>query len=203
MYTYFGLQTERVFMTKQIIICVSGEGSNAKRLCEYFSDTSKPISIFKILSTKHNPTLQKVAHRCDTYFQHIGKKNMFWKVLINASKTSDLIVLAGFLWVVPGEVIFAIKNNMCRIMNIHPGPLPETEALYGNAVHHFSITSGSFQVYHTFHWVEKKLDGGLVIENHSVHFKKGDPRTIEILSNKIKASEHKYLGPCIERLLLI
>ena len=109
---------------KKIVIFASGSGSNAQRIYEYFSE-NKNIEISLILS--NNPkagVLERAKKMSIPYivFDRICfyKSSYIHTILKNIQP--DLIVLAGFLWKFPEEIINNFQN---KIINIHPSVLPK------------------------------------------------------------------------------
>ncbi len=123
-------------MKKRIAIFASGSGSNAQKLMEHFK-RSTDIEISLVLT---NNADAYVLQRADNFEipSHIFDKNEFYKTdeVIDLLKNLDIdfIVLAGFLWLIPKNLIEAYPG---RIVNIHPAILPKFggKGMYGDNVH--------------------------------------------------------------------
>lgn len=90
------------------------------------------------------------------------------EVLSRLSEISpDLIVLAGFLWLIPEKMVNAFPN---RIVNIHPALLPDYggKGMYGDRVHQAVIDNGETESGITIHYVNEKYDEGNVIFQENV-----------------------------------
>ena len=130
-------------MMKRLAIFASGNGSNAQAIAEYFSE-SNDARIVLILSNREDAfvlqrasTLNipvKVFNRVDFY-----KTEVITRFLID--QQIDMIVLAGFLWLLPSSLIDAFPD---RIVNIHPALLPKFggKGMYGSKVHTAVIEAG-------------------------------------------------------------
>lgn len=110
----------------------------------------------------------------------------------------DLIVLAGFLWKVPANLVQAFPN---RIINIHPALLPKYggKGMYGHFVHEAVISAGEKESGITIHYVNEKYDDGEAILQERCEVLPND--TPETLALKIQALEHQWYPAIVERLL--
>ena len=115
---------------KRIAIFASGSGSNAENIATYFEFNSD-VEISIILSNKNNAFVLKRANKLNIPSQSFNRNDFYeTDTIINLLKTKqiDLVVLAGFLWLVPNSLIEAYPN---AIVNIHPALLPN----YGGKGH--------------------------------------------------------------------
>lgn len=112
-----------------------------------------------------------------------------------ATHAIDLVVLAGYLKIIPPAVIRQFQG---RIINIHPGLLPDFggPGMYGARVHAAVIGSGATMTGVTVHFVDDKLDHGPVIAQWRVRVRKGD--TAESLANRVLAVEHVVYPRVVE-----
>ena len=108
----------------------------------------------------------------------------------------ELIVLAGWLLVVPASFIGEFEN---RIINIHPSLIPAFCGMgyYGIKVHKAAIDYGVKVSGATVHFVEADVDGGAIIMQRTVAVEEGD--TPEILQARILKVEHEMLPLCVKR----
>lgn len=185
---------------KNIAIFASGEGTNAQSLIDYFKDSDK-IKVALIISNKSTANVlnraknEKIAslviEREDFY-----KSDRIIELLQNAK--IDLIVLAGFLWMIPENLIRAFPN---RIVNIHPSLLPKFggKGMYGSNVHKAVIDAGEKESGISIHFVNEKYDEGKIISQHTCVVSENE--TIESLARKIHQLEYKHLPKTIEVLL--
>ncbi len=116
------------------------------------------------------------------------------KTLKNAGV--ELIVLAGWLLVVPASFIKDFEN---RIINIHPSLIPAFCGMgyYGLRVHQAAIDYGVKLSGATVHFVEADVDGGAIIMQRAVAVENGD--TPESLQARILTVEHEMLPLCVKR----
>ena len=110
----------------------------------------------------------------------------------------DLVVLAGFLWLIPEDLIRIFPE---RIINIHPALLPKYggKGMYGRHVHEAVIASGDRESGISIHYVNEVYDEGRIIFQEKCEVKPGD--TPELLAQRIHRLEHKHYPLVIEKLL--
>ena len=109
----------------------------------------------------------------------------------------ELIVLAGWLLVVPGGFIGEFEN---KIINIHPSLIPAFCGMgyYGLKVHQAAIDYGVKLSGATVHFVEADVDGGAIIMQRAVAVENGDKP--EDLQARILKVEHEMLPLCVKLL---
>lgn len=110
----------------------------------------------------------------------------------------DLIVLAGFLWLVPAEIVEAFP---VKIINIHPALLPKYggKGMHGHHVHEAVVANGEKQSGLTIHFVNNEYDKGNFILQAFCPLQPND--NAEKLAARILKLEHFYLPRAIEQLL--
>ena len=184
---------------KKIAIFISGTGSNAKKIIRYFKPSSS-IKVSLIVSGLEESPLLPYAKERGIEVKKINKA-----FLSNINKMSfllkkiDLIVLAGFLWLIPHDLVRLFNK---RIINIHPALLPKYggTGMYGMNVHRAVFENKDEFSGITIHYVNKKYDKGEVIFQKKCavsHLK--SPAEIQ---KKVLELEHRYYSKIIERLLL-
>ncbi|HSH64568.1 MAG TPA: formyltransferase family protein [Bacteroidia bacterium] len=109
---------------KQIAIFASGEGTNAQNLIDYFQK-SEQVNIALIVSNKSTANVLNRAKKAGIPTLLISRTDFYdsdttIQTLQNAK--IDFIVLAGFLWMIPANLIHAFPK---KIINIHPALLPK------------------------------------------------------------------------------
>lgn len=184
---------------RNIAILASGSGTNAENIIKHFS-TKENVRISLVLSNKRHAMVLKRAEALEiraVFFDH----NEFYtsgKVLrYLALYKIDFIVLAGFLWLVPENII---KSFPDRIINIHPALLPDYggKGMYGEAVHKAVIASKDKQSGITIHYVNSHYDEGDIIFQARCNV---DPdETPESLARKIHELEYAHYPRIIEEL---
>lgn len=110
----------------------------------------------------------------------------------------DLVVLAGFMWLVPKNILAAFPKG---VVNIHPALLPKYggKGMYGNHVHDAVISAGELTSGITIHFVNEIYDDGLVIFQKELEVDITD--TPDSLTSKIHQLEYEYYPKVIEDLL--
>ena len=113
-------------------------------------------------------------------------------------KRIDLIVLAGFLWMIPS---YLIKDFQNKIINIHPALLPKFggKGMYGRKVHEAVIENKEQESGITIHYVDEHYDTGRIISQKKCVVESKD--TAEIVAGKVQALEHEFYPKVIEQLL--
>jgi phosphoribosylglycinamide formyltransferase-1 len=110
----------------------------------------------------------------------------------------DLIVLAGFMWLIPERLIHAYPK---RMVNIHPALLPKFggEGMYGQKVHEAVLQSGDAETGISVHYINKNFDEGEIIYQSRCPVDKNDDA--EKLAYKVHQLEHLHYPKIIEELL--
>ncbi|HMC00871.1 MAG TPA: phosphoribosylglycinamide formyltransferase [Flavobacteriaceae bacterium] len=149
---------------KRIVIFASGSGTNAENLIKFFYHRDN-VSVVHVLT--NNPRA-KVLQRC----ANLGVKTTVFnktdfietqKVLaFLKSLNLDLIVLAGFLWKIPENILKEFPN---KIINIHPSLLPKYggKGMYGKYVHEAVLKNKELRTGITVHYVNENYDDGAII----------------------------------------
>jgi phosphoribosylglycinamide formyltransferase 1 len=186
---------------KNIVIFASGSGSNAQRLLEHF-ENHPSIRVAALFS--NNPKAYALK-RAETY--HVPallfSRDEFYnsaKVLEQVKQFNpDLIVLAGFLWLVPQSLLHAFPD---KIINIHPALLPKYggKGMHGLHVHAAVLEAGEDQSGITIHRINEEYDKGEFILQECCPVYSED--TPEELASRVLQLEHKYLPLIVEKLLL-
>ncbi|MCL2131063.1 MAG: phosphoribosylglycinamide formyltransferase, partial [Lentimicrobiaceae bacterium] len=118
---------------KNLALFASGNGSNVQRIAEYFSD-NKNICIKLIVCNNPQAYVLERAKNLKINAVLISDKERFYHsdelLQILRQNRIDLLVLAGFLWLIPDYIIAAYPD---KIMNIHPALLPKYggKGMYG------------------------------------------------------------------------
>lgn len=185
---------------KHIAIFASGAGSNAQKIIDHFRDSSL-AKVTLILSNKAEAGIFKIAEKEQIPAILIDKEQFFRgdtyiKLLEEAG--TDLVVLAGFLWKVPANLVTAFPN---RIINIHPALLPKFggRGMYGHFVHEAVLAAGEKESGITIHYVNEKYDdGGVILQEKCIITEEDTP---DSLARKVQVLEHKWFPLIVERLL--
>jgi len=185
---------------KRIAIFASGSGSNAENIANYFKSNPE-IEISIILSNKKDAFVLERADKLNIPSQVFTRKDFYeTNNIIDLLKTKeiDLVVLAGFMWLVPESLIKAFPN---AILNIHPALLPNYggKGMYGMHVHNAVINSGDKESGITIHVVNEKYDDGETVLQETCKIEAND--TPEDLANKIHELEYKHFPRTVENYL--
>ncbi len=180
-----------------LAIFASGAGSNALKLIERFA-SHEHIHIRMIVCNKPGAGVLEIADA--NGIPHILIQKDRWNNgdhYISTLQENDVthIILAGFLWKVPGGVIKAYRG---KILNIHPALLPKYggKGMYGNHVHEAVIAAGDSESGITIHEVDEIYDHGKVVFQKTCDVDQSD--TAEMLAKKVHALEHRYFGEVVE-----
>ncbi|TCD29123.1 phosphoribosylglycinamide formyltransferase [Pedobacter psychrodurus] len=187
-------------MKKRIAIFASGSGSNAQKLMEHFK-RSNEIEISLVLT---NNADAYVLQRADNFEipTHIFDKNEFYKTdeVIDLLKNLeiDFVVLAGFLWLIPKNLIHAYPG---RIVNIHPAILPKFggKGMYGDHVHNAVMAAGETEGGITIHYVNENYDEGEYIYQAKYRIDKSD--NLEMVKFKGQQLEHQHYPRVVETIV--
>ena len=184
-------------MKKRIAIFASGSGSNAQKLMELYKRHPE-VEIALVLT--NNPDAF-VLQRADNFEipSHIFDRNEFYHTgqVIDLLKNLDidLIVLAGFLWLIPKNLIAEYPG---RIINIHPALLPKFggKGMYGDHVHNAVLEAGETEGGITIHYVNEHYDEGEFIYQGKYKIEKGD--NLEMIKFKGQQLEHLHYPRIID-----
>jgi phosphoribosylglycinamide formyltransferase-1 len=187
-------------MKKRIAIFASGSGSNAQKLMEHFK-RSPEVEIALVLT--NNPDAY-VLQRADNFEipSHIFDRNEFYHTdhVIDLLKNLevDLIVLAGFLWLIPKKLIHEYPG---RIINIHPAILPKFggKGMYGDHVHQAVMEANETEGGITIHYVNENYDEGEYIYQAKYRIDKDD--NLELIKFKGQQLEHQHYPRIVETII--
>ncbi|MDB5111169.1 MAG: purN [Mucilaginibacter sp.] len=187
-------------MKKRIAIFASGSGSNAQKIMEHFKRNDEAEVV---LVLTNNPQAY-VLQRADNFEipAHIFTRHEFYETdeVIRILKTLqvDLIVLAGFLWLVPLTLLKSFPN---KIINLHPALLPKYggKGMYGDHVHQAILANKEEESGITIHFVNEQFDEGEIIHQSKFKIEPGD--TLEMVKFKGQQLEHQHFPKVIESLL--
>ncbi len=186
-------------MHKNIAIFASGQGTNAANIIDYFKNTKFKVRV--ILTNNPNAGVVNIAKDNSIPIIVFNKKlfedaEKFLKIL--QAYNLDLLVLAGFLWLIPPFLIKKYKN---RIINIHPALLPRYggKGMYGMRVHEAVKSSGDTKTGITIHFVNENYDEGNIIFQKEIDIDSSD--SPEDIAQNIHKLEYKYFPMVIEKIL--
>ena len=184
----------------KILVCVSGGGTNLQAIIDgIHNGTIENTQIVKVIS--NNPGAYALERAAKAGIEGVcvspksfENRDAFHKALMEEVEKSkpDLIVLAGFLVVIPEEMIRCYKN---RIINIHPSLIPSFcgTGYYGLKVHEGVLSRGVKVTGATVHFVDEGTDTGPIILQRPVMVEQGD--TPEILQRRVMEQAEWIIMP--------
>jgi phosphoribosylglycinamide formyltransferase-1 len=186
---------------KNIAIFASGSGTNAENIITYFS-TKNSAKVTIVFSNRKDSFVLERARRLNVpslFFERNEFYNTEFILNFLVSHKIDFIVLAGFLWLIPENILKVYKG---RIVNIHPALLPRYggKGMYGDHVHNTVIKNGEKESGITIHFVNESYDEGDIIFQARCKIDSSD--TPDSLAQKIHLLEYQHYPKIIERLIL-
>lgn len=171
----------------RVLVCVSGGGTNLQALIDSMeSGAIKGAQIIRVISNNRNAYALERAGKHGIAAECISPKDYdsreeFNRAFLQAVDLAepDLIVLAGFLVVIPPEMIAKYRN---RIINIHPSLIPSFcgTGCYGLKVHEKALARGVKVTGATVHFVDEGTDTGPIILQKGVEILPDDtPQTLQ------------------------
>lgn len=176
---------------KRLAIFASGNGTNAECLFSHFSNVEN-ATIGLLLSDRADAYALLRAEKWGIPTRLVPRDENFTHATLQALEAHkiDFIVLAGFLWRVPSEIVARFPR---RIINLHPALLPKYggKGFYGDAVHRAVIEAHEPLSGITIHYVDDKYDSGEIIFQTTCPVLPDD--TPESLAARIHTLEHRFL----------
>ena len=194
------------FLPIRLAIFASGQGSNAREIIRYFHEADhlvlgRRVEISLIVCNKPGAGVLDIASGAGIPVLMIERENFFrgsHYLEEFESRGISFIVLAGFLWKIPSELIRVYPD---RILDIHPALLPKYggKGMYGDAVHRAVVATGARESGISIHYVDDLYDHGRIFFQAS--FNLSPDETAETLAKKIHALEYKHYPEQIARWL--
>jgi phosphoribosylglycinamide formyltransferase-1 len=186
---------------KSIAIFASGSGSNAQNISAYFLNNDQ-VKIALILTNSKNAFVIERAKKLNIPVVVFNRNDFYLTDNVLNKLVSfqiDLIVLAGFLWLIPDNLL---KNYPNKIINIHPALLPKYggKGMFGMRVHEAVKEAKETESGITIHYVNEVYDDGEIIFQSKVQIEESDKP--EDIAEKIHMLEYEYFPQVIEKLLL-
>lgn len=190
---------------KRIALFASGSGSNAEKIAAYLAGQSS-IAVSLILSNNPKAGVIDRARRGFNCGQHVPVLLFDRKTFYETDRITqllldqkiDLIVLAGFMWLIPTGLVQAFPD---KIVNIHPALLPKFggKGMYGHFVHEAVVAAGEKESGITIHYVNEHYDEGQVIFQASCPVSPSD--SPEDVAQKVQVLEHQHYPRVVAELL--
>ena len=186
----------------KIAVLVSGGGSNLASIIEAIEKGEVNASIEYVISDKKDVFALKRAEEKGIKTFVVDKKEYgnktSDKILELLKDKVDLIVLAGYLSILNGDLLREFSN---RIVNIHPSLIPSFcgPGMYGIKVHEAAIKAGVKYSGCTVHFVNELVDGGAILLQQAVPvYFEDDAKTLQ---QRVLIEEHKLLPQAIKLII--
>lgn len=182
----------------KVAVLVSGGGSNLQSILDYKNENFK---VEMVIGSKEGIYALERAKNANIPTYVVSKKEYGKetsnKILELTKGKVDLIVLAGYLSILDGEILKEFKD---KIINIHPSLIPSFcgDKMYGMHVHNAVRASGVRFTGCTVHFVNEEVDGGAIILQEVVPVYFND--TAEDIQKRVLVEEHKLLPKAIDLL---
>ena len=170
----------------RVAVLVSGGGTNLQALIDALGGApTAPARISRVISNRPDAGALERARRAGIPTT-VLRDPQDPAELLAAIGDAQLVVLAGYLKLVPGAVVARFRQ---RMVNIHPALLPDFggPGMYGRRVHEAVLAAGVTQSGATVHIVDAEYDHGPVVAQSAVPIERGD--TAESLERRVMAAE--------------
>jgi len=183
----------------KIALFASGSGTNVENIVNYFEMKSIANQYLVLVNTPHAKVIEKAEKRnIPVYLFDKNKLNNGELAEKLTLFSPDLIVLAGFLWKFPDDLVKRYEN---QVINIHPALLPKYggKGMYGHFVHEAVLTNKEPETGITIHYVNENYDEGAIILQAKTPVE--EHYTAEDIAKAVQALEYKHFPIVIEQLL--
>jgi formyltetrahydrofolate-dependent phosphoribosylglycinamide formyltransferase len=177
----------------RVAVLVSGGGTNLQALLDALNGESiTPLArVARVITNRPDAGALERARLAGVpavVLRDAGDPAELLAALTDAR--ADLVVLAGYLKLVPAPVVARFR---WRMINIHPALLPAHggPGMYGRRVHEAVLASGAAESGATVHYVDDQYDRGPIIAQARVPVRPGD--TAETLAARVLEAEHRLL----------
>ena len=183
-----------------IAVFASGNGTNCENIINHFAHSSQARVALVVCNKAQAPVVER-ARRLGVTAAIVPRQALndpATMLELRSRHHVELIVLAGFLLMVPAFLIQAYPH---AIINIHPALLPRHggKGMYGPHVHEAVWKARDKETGMTVHWVTEQCDGGGIIAQYRVALSPAD--TPETIAQKEHELEMKYFPQVIERVI--
>lgn len=184
---------------RRIAVLASGSGTNAQRLIEHFALHASAQVVLVGCDQPEAGVLQRAwDHNVPSYLFN-GRELREGTVLSELKgQRIDLVVLAGFMRLIPAEMVRAFSG---RMVNIHPSLLPKHggKGMFGHHVHEAVIAAGEVESGITIHLVTEHYDEGRILFQARCPVLPND--TPAMLAERVHALEHAHYPLIVEQLV--
>ncbi len=184
---------------KNIVIFASGGGSNAEKIMQFF-DKSGTVKVAALFTNNPSAGVIQKAEKHGVPVKVFTREELNSGEVLQTVKAyePELVVLAGFLWKFPSDIIAAFPD---KVINIHPALLPKYggKGMYGINVHRAVLENKDAESGITIHYVNDNYDEGNIVFQKAVAV--DCCTTAEEVAVKVLELEHKHLPEVIRDLL--
>jgi phosphoribosylglycinamide formyltransferase 1 len=193
---------ERASVPLRVGVLASGGGSNLQALLDRFNTAADPPARVELVIVSRagvGALARAEAAGVEAAVvdpRQLGVDDLAARMLSQLEGAAiDLVVLAGYMHLVPAEVVERYRG---RMINIHPALLPAFggQGLYGPRVHRAVLASGARVSGATVHLVDERYDTGPIVAQWPVPVLAGD--TPESLAARVLSAEHRLLPLVVE-----
>jgi phosphoribosylglycinamide formyltransferase-1 len=186
---------------KRIALFASGSGTNVENIANYFKNNTE-IEIGLVLSNKKDAFVLERAKKLGIPSMVFNREQFYnSQVVVDQliDKRIDFVVLAGFLWLIPTNLIQAFPK---KIINIHPALLPKHggKGMYGGKVHESVVENHDIESGITIHFMNEHYDEGDVIFQSTCEVLPTD--NAYDVASKVHALEYEHFPKVIEQLVM-
>ncbi|MBL7837714.1 MAG: phosphoribosylglycinamide formyltransferase [Bacteroidetes bacterium] len=183
-----------------IVVFASGSGSNALNLIRHFNGQGF-AEVKAVFCNKKNAGVLEKAQQAGVPTRVFNRGDYYETDTVIqevAAYKPDIIVLAGFLWLVPESFIHAFEG---KIINLHPSLLPKFggKGMYGHFVHEAVLAAGEPRTGISVHLVNAEFDKGEIIYQDSFEILPGS--SVSDIESQIHQLEHIGLPIAVEQFL--
>jgi phosphoribosylglycinamide formyltransferase 1 len=185
----------------QLAILASGNGSNAKKIIEFFKD-HEAIRVALVISNNPSAGVLSIANNHEIPTAIFNKKTIDEQEFVRATLVSfgiDFIVLAGFMIKLPSYFSLLFPK---RMLNIHPALLPKYggKGMFGIHVHEAVFQHKEKETGITIHFVNEKYDEGKIVFQKKINIE--NCKNPQEIAHEVLKIEHEYYAKVIERVIL-
>lgn len=184
----------------RLAIFASGSGTNAERFFEHFKDHQQ-IEVALLLSNNPKAFALERAKKAAVPAKVFDKRQLKEGEVLNWLREDGIthIVLAGFLWLIPNNLIDAYPE---QIINIHPALLPKYggKGMYGSKVHEAVKEAGEMETGITIHLVNQHYDEGAILFQAKTQL--DNKETPDEIASKVHKLEYEHYPVVTEKWIL-
>jgi len=189
----------------RLAVFASGSGTDFQSIIDAVESGAIECELALLLTNNRDAYAIKRARKHRIPFEIVSSKGferreLFIRKFLAVLKKHkiDLIALAGYLRKIPPEVIDRYEG---KILNIHPGPLPEFggKGMYGLRVHETVLKANLDKTCVTIHQVNQDYDEGAIIATREVEILPDD--TPEILQKRVLKVEHQFYPEILQEFI--